>query len=136
MDKEMEKFQQDSGTEMHPLVSTASKNELNFIAGLDYGQDQHKHYEALSDLIFMRKGEFQRCDNWFPYEVIELGANSIHVGHEREFVICSLLVIHAVGSGFDTWTNLENKFSNLDSSLDELSTDLADLLLHEYVRTR
>ena len=119
---------------MHPLISTATTNELSFIAGLDYGQDRLKHFEALNDLIFKRQGNLQDSDRWFPYEVIELGANSIQVGHEREFVICSLLVMHGIESGFDTGTDLEVKFSILDKLQNELPADLANILLQEYVR--
>jgi hypothetical protein len=117
---------------MHSLLTTASKSELFFIAGLDYGQKQDQHFAALQDLIFQRNGHFQAGDNWFPYEVIELGANGVQVGHEREFVICSLLVIHAVKSGFDTWTDLTEKFSNSNFSNENLSVEFVDLLLDQY----
>jgi hypothetical protein len=100
---------------MHPFVLTASEQELWFIAGLDYGQSQEEHFQALKELIFQRNGTFLPTNSWFPYEVIELGANTAQVGHEREFAICSLLVIHGVVSGFDTWTELEQKFSNLSA---------------------
>ena len=119
---------------MHPLISTATEAELAFIANLDYGQGVGQHLAALNDLIFHRRGEFQDGDLWYPYEVIELGANSVHSGHEREFAICSLLVIHAVVSGFDTRTDLADKFSTVDFSIDNMPAELVELLLHEYSR--
>ena len=117
---------------MHPFISTATESELNFIAGLDYGQNQDQYFMALKDLVFQRNGEFKDGDNWFPYEVIELGANSIRKGHEREFAFCTLLVIHAVTSGYDTRTDLSDKFSSADFSSQSLQKELADMLLTEY----
>ncbi|MBS0372851.1 MAG: hypothetical protein JSS57_27055 [Proteobacteria bacterium] len=116
---------------MHPFVLTASEQELWFIAGLDYTQDQEKHFQALKELIFQRNGTFLPTNTWFPYEVIELGANSAQVGHEREFAICSLLVIHGVASGFDTWTELEQKFSNA-SFTENMLPELTEILLEQY----
>lgn len=116
---------------MHPFVLTASEQELWFIAGLNYAQGQEEHFQALKELIFQRNGSFLPTNTWFPYEVIELGANSAEVGHEREFVICSLLVIHGVASGFDTWTKLEQKFSNAIFP-ENLPPELSEMLLEQY----
>ena len=113
---------------MHPFVLTASEQELWLIAGLDYGQGQEEHFQALKELIFERKGTFLPTNSWFPYVVIELGANSAQIGHEREFAICSLLVIHGVTSGFDTWTELEQKFSNANFP-QNMSSELTEMLL-------
>jgi hypothetical protein len=117
---------------MNSFIFTASEKELWFIAGLDYGQGQEQHFLALKELVFERKGTFLPSNTWFPYEVIELGANSAKVGHEREFVICHLLVIHAVSSGFDTWTELEQKFFNANFP-QSMPPELTEILLAEYV---
>lgn len=116
---------------MHPFLLTASEDELWFIAGLDYGQDQEQHFFALKELIFKRHGSLLSTNTWLPYEVIELGANSASIGHEREFVICSLLVIHNVTNGFDTWTELEEKFSNASIPLN-MPSELTEILLEQY----
>ena len=119
---------------MHPFVLTASEQELWFIAGLDYGQGQEEHFQALKELIFQRNGTFLPTNSWFPYEVIELGANSAQIGHEREFAICSLLVIHGVTSGFDTRTELEQKFSNANFP-QNMPSELTEMLLEQYANS-
>jgi hypothetical protein len=119
---------------MHPFVLTASEQELWFIAGLDYGQGQEEHFVALKELIFQRNGVFLPSNTWYPYEVIELGANSAKTGREREFTICSLLVIHGITSGFDTWTELEQKFSN-GNFPKNLGPDLIKMLLAQYEKS-
>ncbi len=118
---------------MHPFVQTASEQELWYIAGLDYGQGQEEHFVALKELIFQRNGLFLPSNGWYPYEVIELGANDAQVEHAREFVVCSLLVIHAVTSGFDTWTELEQKFSNANFP-QNMAPDLMNILLEQYAK--
>jgi len=120
--------------QMHEFIATVSEPELRFIASCDYGQDQEKHFLALHELIFKRKGAFTEDDVWFPYEVIELCANSIRGGHERAFAISALLVVHAVESGFDTWTDISDKFSKSIFSTNCLPSDLANLLLEECLR--
>lgn len=118
---------------MHSLIVSATTEELNFIAGLDYGIGQDSHYAELVDLIFKRNGVFHENNTWFPYEVIELGANYAQIGHEREFVICSLLVIHAVQTGFDTWSLIEERFTRSVDAFSKISSELSNVLLNEYI---
>jgi hypothetical protein len=117
---------------MHPLILTATPNELAFIASLDYGQDKERHYEALNDLIFKRHGKFRDNEYWFPLEVIELGANAITQEHEREFVICCLLLLDAIDNGFCHTHDKESKFSAIEPLLGDLPNDMSLLLLNAY----
>ena len=55
--------------------------------------------------------------------MIELGAHQLHQGHEREFAICTLLVVGAVKAGFDTSTDLSQKFHDRAADYDKLHID-------------
>ena len=107
-------------------------DHLRFIAGLDYGQDSDRHFFALRSVIFEQSSQFREEQSWFPYEVVELGAHQLHSSHEREFVICTLLVIHAVKSGFDKTTDLAEKFSSRAAEYDLLPAALREIILSSY----
>ncbi|HEY9105411.1 MAG TPA: hypothetical protein VIN58_01945 [Roseateles sp.] len=113
---------------MHPLLATATPKELALIAGLDYGQDIREHLDALECLVFERQCKFRAGEHWFPYEVIELGTNSVKPGHEREFALCCLLALEAINSGFDPAHDRESKFSSIEPHLSQLPEALATLL--------
>ena len=117
---------------MHPLVLSATPDELAFIANLDYGQDSERHFATLQDLVIERRGQFKDNETWFPLEVIELGANAITQGHEREFVICCLLVLAAIDSGVCATHDRESKFSVIEPWLGQLPADMALLLVDAY----
>lgn len=117
---------------MHPFLATARPEELAFIAGLDYGQDKVEHLAALESLLFVRRCKFLAGEHWFPYEVIELGTNSVKPGHEREFTLCCLLVLEAINDGFDSAQDRESKFSSIEPLLGQLPDDLATILLEAY----
>lgn len=114
------------------FVLTATQAELRFIAGLDYGQDAERHFAALNALIFARAGAWRVEDQWFPYEVIELASHWLQPGHEREFVIATLLVVAAIRSGFDGKISLEEK---LEARFDDyacLPEELSKLVFAEF----
>ena len=117
-----------------PLVLSASKRELEFIAALDYGQDVDQHLDALRTLLSEQQCKFKEGQVWFPYEVVELGSHALVPGHEREFAICTLLVIEAVRTGFDSGTDLNEKLSNRARDYDLLPTDLREEILSAYAR--
>lgn len=114
------------------VVQTISEDEFRFIAGLDYGQDEECHQAALRSVIEVQGGRFNEDQYWFPYEVVELGANHLQPGHEREFVICTLLVIRAVIGGFDKATDLAEKRSAMDWQYRHLPADLQAAIDAEY----
>ena len=95
---------------LSPTISSITEDELAFIGALNYGQQSDQHLVALRRLIFEQGGIPTAGQIWFPYEVIELGAHHLQPGHEREFAICTLLVIGAVEVGFDSSTDLSQKF--------------------------
>lgn len=117
---------------MHPLLRTATSEELSFIAGLDYGQDKERHLAELRELIYQRDGQFKDGETWFPLEVIELGANSITTGHEREFLLCCLLVRSAIESGHCFSHDRESKYSLIEPLLTQLPHEMALLLVEAY----
>lgn len=117
---------------MHPLLATAKREELAFIAGLDYWQDQVAHLAALESLIFERQGKFKDGEHWCPFEVVELGTNSVNPGHEREFALCCLLALEAINSGFDSVHDRESRFSAFEAHLGQIPPDLAGILVEAY----
>jgi hypothetical protein len=117
---------------LSPTVRSVTEQELAFIAGLDQGQHQDAHLEALRKVIFEQNGSLVRDQYWFPYEVIELGAHSLTPGHEREFAICTLLVIGSVRTGFDSATNLPSKFNDRAAQYDALPPSLREEVLAAY----
>lgn len=118
---------------MNRLVGTISESELRFIASLDYGQDAERHLEALRHVIHGQSGVLKREQDWFPYEVIELGSYSLKPGHEREFAICTLLVIQAVASGFDRGKGLRARLNESAGDYYALPPSLRDEILDAYV---
>ena len=119
---------------LHPLARSATDSELEFIAGLDYGQDASIHLEELRSLIRVRDGVFKVASHWYPREVIELGSHCLQPGHEREFAICTLLVLHAVRTGADGVTEVHDKFVDRAADYDLLPPDLK-CAIHEAYRS-
>lgn len=117
---------------LNATISSATDSELAFIAGRDYGVESEKHLAALRRVIFEQSGIPLSGQEWFPYEVIELGAHHLQAGHEREFAICTLLVIGAVKTGFDTSTDLSQKFQDRAADYGALPASLRDEILGAY----
>lgn len=78
---------------MIEFIKSISEKEIKFISKLDCKQDVERHKEALNKVIFDQAGVIGESQVWFPYEVIELGANALVQGHEKEFTVCTLLVL-------------------------------------------
>ena len=114
------------------LVLSTTESELSYVAGLDYGQNTQRHLDELRMVVFEQQGQFREGQTWYPYEVVELGAHSLGQGHEREFAICTLLVIEAVRSGFDSATNLGEKLDARAADYDALPPVLREEILHAY----
>lgn len=114
------------------LLTSATESELAYIASLNYGLEAEQHMSALRKVIFENDGQFQEGQRWFPYEVVELGAHALTSGHEREFTICTLLVVAAVRSGFDSATSLTVKFGEHAASYDVLPPALRAEVLNAY----
>jgi hypothetical protein len=117
---------------MFNLISSITEEELRFIANLDYGVESELHYSELHSLIHNQAFNFTSDQYFHPYEVIELGTHVLLPGHEREFAICTLLVIHAVRSGYDKSTELDEKFSQRAADYDKLSPELSSIVLREF----
>ena len=122
--------------ELAEFLQSLSDDELRFIANLDYGVDSDLHLDGLRKLISEQDCVLAEGQDWYPYEVIELGAHKLTPGHEREFAACTLIVLQAVTSGYDDSTNLEWKFDEQAQSYDLLSPELRDAVLHAYTRAR
>ena len=113
-------------------VRSASEQELRFIAARDYGQDAERHFAALCSVCYEQGGLIQPDQIWFPYEVVELGSHSLFPGHDREFAICTLLVLANVVAGIDTSTDLQAKFADRAAEYDLLPSDLREEILRAY----
>jgi hypothetical protein len=97
-----------------------TENELQFIASLDYGTQAEKHHNSIKSVITRDGIIHMETEYWFPYEVIELGANHLEIGHEREYTGCLLIIIINVLNGNDM-----TKF--LDDYLYDRSTTISAL---------
>jgi len=64
--------------------------------------------------------------------VIELGSHALKPGHEREFAICTLLVLANVAAGIDTSTDVQAKFADRAPDYDRLPAALREEILHAY----
>lgn len=115
------------------LFGSLTEAELKFIAEGDYGVDTDLHLDELVKLLHEQGGVLSEGQYWHPYEVVELGAHSLKPGHEREFAACTLLVINAVATGYDTSTRLDRKFDERASDYDRLPPPLRDLVLSAYM---
>ncbi len=113
-------------------VIAPSDEELAFIGALDHGQDAEQHLAALRSVLSERGGIVGDGQHWYPYEVIELGAHWLQPGHEREFALCTLLVIENVAAGTDTSTDLVAKLAERAADYDRLPAPLRDLILSAY----
>ena len=114
------------------IIQTVSDSEIQFISELDYGEEAEKHAAALKEVIFNQNGIITENQFWHPYEVIELGSNCLIKDHEREFVICTLLIILNVKNGKDISTEINRKLSDHSDEYDKLPNKLRDLVLQEY----
>jgi hypothetical protein len=120
---------------MSSFVASATEGELAYIASLNNGLEKQLHLDALRAVIHDQGGQFREGQLWHPYEVVELGAHALAPGHEREFAICTLLVIAAVNSGFDSATDLAEKFGEQSVSYDLLPLTLREEILNAYATT-
>ena len=114
------------------LLKTATESELEYISGLDYGQNADVHLAALKAVIFDQAGNLTEDQRWFPYEVIELGSNALVPGHEREFFFCTMLVLQAARNGYDTSVDVLDKLTNRATEYDKLPALLRDEVLRAY----
>lgn len=114
------------------LLKSLTHTELTFIAESDYGIDVERHRDALKQLIDLQHGVLTQGQNWHPYEVIELCAHALKPGHEREFTTCTLLVLRAVATGFDTSTSIDQKLEDRAQDYDALPALFRDAILEAY----
>ncbi|MET1254073.1 hypothetical protein [Aliikangiella maris] len=70
--------------------------------------------------------------SWYPAEVYELGSNWLQKNHEREFTICTLLVIYNSINGSDRYTDLDTKFDNHAWEYEKLPNPLKNAILNAY----
>ncbi|WP_085306441.1 hypothetical protein [Colwellia polaris] len=112
---------------MIEFIQTISEQEIKFIANLDYKQEAEKHAVALKKVIFEQCCETTEEQYWFPLEVIELGANSMQKGHEKEFVICTLLAC------INSPDSAEFRFEANTKNYDLLPESQRNLILETYL---
>jgi hypothetical protein len=116
---------------LHPLIKTITESELHFIASRDYGEDSARHVEALRCVVFEQEGRFREDQNWFPLEVVELGAYSLEPDHEREFFFCTMLVLLAIHHG-ESSVDAETLLANAGEHYDQLGPELRDEVLRAF----
>lgn len=116
------------------LVARIGEEKLHYIASLDYGQDSEKHYEAIREVLYKQQGIVNSEQSWYPYEVVELGANHLMQNHETEFALCTCLVAKAIIAGVDTSTTADEKLENHAQEYDRLPNPLRELVLEHLER--
>lgn len=114
------------------LLKTITESELEHIAALDYGQNTETHSAALRAVIFDQGGELRDGQQWYPYEVIELGSHVLEKGHEREFFFCAMLVLQSALNGYDTSIDPSEKLADRAREYDRLPVELRDEILRGY----
>jgi len=111
---------------MIEFIQTITDSELDFISGLDYKQETEKHKAALKEVIFNQSCTVIEGQEWFPFEVIELGAHWLQKGHEKEFTICTLLVL------LNGCEDIDHKFECRAADYDLLPMKYRDSILNMY----
>ena len=116
------------------FIQSISEDELDFISQLDYGEASDKHLVALKQVIFEAdcKLSNELDQSWYPYEVIELGSHVLKEGHEKEFTICTLLVLYAVITGYDISTDAHYNLECRASDYDKLPNEYSDFIVTAY----
>lgn len=120
---------------MIEFIQSITDAEMNFIANLDYGCGKEEHLQALKKVIFEQGGICNNDQLWYPAEVYELGSNSLQQGHEREFVICTLLVILNVIKGYGH-IELSEKFDHHAWAYDQLPENLKGRIIQAYEQAK
>ena len=114
------------------LIGTASGAELDWIAALGPAEEQPRHRAALQQLVGPQQGRLHEDQLWYPYEVIERGAAHCEPGHEREFVLCTLLTVLAVSAGRRVGVDLALQFDDHAAAYEALPPVLRDTVLDAY----
>ena len=117
------------------LLATASPRELDWIAALGRSAEHARHRAALEQVLGAQHGRLHEDQMWFPYEVIERGAMQCEVGHEREFVLCALLVFIAAQAD-QAELDLDLHFDDHATAYEELPPVLRDVVLDAYEASR
>ena len=116
------------------LLKSLDGAERDFIAGLDYGNDQSKHRSEL-DSVIENNGivDFEKQGFWHPYEVIELGKNDLKPNHEREYAACMGIVLKNIGLGTDQSNDVESIIENQSDNISMLPFELK-VMLEELIK--
>src|SRR5436190_23383281 len=111
------------------LLHSLSDAERDFIASLDYGTDCARHRAAL-DTVIQHDGEvdFDSQGFWYPYEVIELGKNWLHEGHEREYAACMGIVLRNIQAARDRCNDVEDIIEQHYDSIRRLPNGLREIM--------
>jgi len=119
---------------MLDLISSITDPEIEYVSALEQGQDVELHAEALKTVIFSQQGKIKQSQMWYPYEVIESCSHKLEKGHEREFTLCTLLILLNVEQGADTHTDLESKLKSRKADYESLSDEHKEVILSTYAR--
>ena len=114
---------------LEDLLKSLNEDERDFIAGLDYGNDQSKHRSEL-DSVIENKGilDFEKQGYWHPYEVIELGYHWLQDGHEKEYASCMGIVLKNIILGIDQSKDIEFIIENQCSSISSLPSEMKQMI--------
>jgi len=117
---------------MLEIIQTITDKEVDYISRLDYNQESEIHRKELEALIHKQSGIVAEDQYWHPYEVVELCSHVLNPNHEREFVICTLIILLNVKNGTDHWSDLEFKLECRRTDYDSLSPSYREVVLNNY----
>ncbi len=118
------------------LLTTASARELDWIATLGKASEHARHRAALDQVLGPQHGRLHEDQLWFPYEVIERGAMQCETGHEREFVLCTLMVFLAAADVDEVGVDLGRHFDDHAGAYEALPPVLRDVVLDAFETVR
>jgi hypothetical protein len=118
------------------LLTTAQARELDWIAALGKASEHARHRAALDQVLGPQHGHLHEDQLWFPYEVIERGAMHCESGHEREFVLCTLVVFLAAADPGQVELDLGLHFDDHAMAYESLPPVLRDVVLDAFETVR
>ena len=114
------------------FLATLTDEDLDFIAGLDYGQDVALHREALE--ITIANGGVVDTDTqgvWYPLEVLELGRHVLQAGRERAYALCAGIVLQTGAQDDEAENLVENHAEDIAALPDDLRAMLQAMILDQ-----
>lgn len=109
------------GEVIRPLLQLAkslTKEEREWIAQADYGEDARRHLRALNELLETNDSVYPSGENWFPAEVVELVS---HGNKNPGFAGCTAIVLINAIADNDSQANADFRWKSHRHSYSSLA---------------